>query len=264
MQTRPILWHIDISHYSEKIRWALDYKGVKHERRTPIPGYHILLSLWMTRGRNYTLPVLALDGRRIGDSTAIIAALEERYPDPPLYPTDPDERRRALDLEDWFDENLGPYIRRFVFHEARRDREQFAELAAEAAPAPMARFKRSTAIYSRAFTALRFGAGSDAASRRARDRVAVAFDRLESELGANEYLVGERFTVADLTAAALFYPLVLPPEGPLHREPPEGVARFRAELGERRGLRWIEEMFSRHRLSELSRKGAGQPAAAAA
>jgi hypothetical protein len=23
----PVLWHLDISHYNEKVRWALDYKG---------------------------------------------------------------------------------------------------------------------------------------------------------------------------------------------------------------------------------------------
>ena len=24
----PVLWHIPFSHYSEKVRWALDYKGI--------------------------------------------------------------------------------------------------------------------------------------------------------------------------------------------------------------------------------------------
>ena len=24
----PLLWHIPLSHYSEKVRWALDYKGI--------------------------------------------------------------------------------------------------------------------------------------------------------------------------------------------------------------------------------------------
>jgi hypothetical protein len=33
MNTRPILWHIEISHYNEKARWALDLKGVEHGRR---------------------------------------------------------------------------------------------------------------------------------------------------------------------------------------------------------------------------------------
>jgi glutathione S-transferase len=75
----------------------------------------------------------------------------------------------------------------------------------------------------------------------------AALDRLEQELDGREYLVGERFTVADLTAASLFYPLVLPPEGPRLPEPPEPLERFRAPLEGRRGFRWVEEIFHRHR-----------------
>src|SRR5258705_6552572 len=115
MKTRPILWHIGISHYNEKARWALDLKGVGHERRALVPGYHIAVARALTRGRCNTTPILELDGRRIGDSTAIIRALEERYPQPSLYPTEPVERRRALELEHFFDEELGPYIRRLPF-----------------------------------------------------------------------------------------------------------------------------------------------------
>jgi hypothetical protein len=29
----PVLYHIQISHYNEKARWALDYKGIQHGRR---------------------------------------------------------------------------------------------------------------------------------------------------------------------------------------------------------------------------------------
>ena len=38
VEATPVLWHIEISHYNEKARWALDYKGVEHERRAPTPG----------------------------------------------------------------------------------------------------------------------------------------------------------------------------------------------------------------------------------
>ena len=251
--SRPILWHLPLSHYSEKVRWALAYKSIEHERREPVIGYHMALALALTRGRVYTLPVLELDGRRIGDSTAIIAALEQRYPTPPLYPEAPDARRRALELEDWFDEELGPYIRRVAFHALRSDREQFAELARRQAPAALARYGRLTAAYARAFTATRFLAGSDRASAHALDKVVAAFDRLESELAGNDYLVGARFTVADLTAAALFYPLVLPPEGPLHVVLPPAAADMRRSLEGRSGYRWVEEIFRRHR---PSRRGA--------
>ena len=74
------LWHLEVSHYSEKARWALAHKGVEHRRRTPIPGTHIPIALWLTRGRQITFPVLDMDGGRIGDSTAIIATLENAIP----------------------------------------------------------------------------------------------------------------------------------------------------------------------------------------
>jgi glutathione S-transferase len=247
MDARPTLWHIEISHYSEKVRWALDYKGVAHERRAPMPGYHIGVALALTRGRQYTFPVLELDGRRIGDSTAIIAALEERYPEPPLYPSHPAQRERALAIEDWFDEQLGPYIRRFVFHALRDQRNEMERLSAMAAPPALSRFKRMSVLYARGLTAARFLAGSERAAERARIKVLAAVDHLEQELGSNEYLVGDRFTVADLTAAALLYPLVLPPEGPAQYEIPDSYRRLREPLMERRGYRWVEEMFRRHR-----------------
>ena len=58
---RPILWHIEISHYNEKARWALDLKGVDHERRALIPGYHVAVALALTHGHCYTSPILELE-----------------------------------------------------------------------------------------------------------------------------------------------------------------------------------------------------------
>lgn len=244
----PILWHISISHYSEKARWALEYKGVEHERRSPPPGSHIAVALWRTRGRGATFPVLELDGERLGDSSAIIAALERRFPDPPLYPADPAERERALALEEFFDEELAPYMRRFTFHELRRDPERFTEIVGLAAPELFARAGWIARPFALAFTGLRYGARSAARAAEARERVVAAMDRLEAELGDGEYLVGGRFTVADLTAAALFYPMVRPPESTVTLPPlTDELERFRATLESRRGFRWVRETYRRHR-----------------
>ena len=250
-ERKPVLWHIAISHYSEKVRWALDYKSVEHERRAPMPGAHIPVALALTRGRHVTFPVLELDGRRIGDSTAIIAALEERFPEPPLYPADEADRRRALDLEDWFDEELGPHARLLGWHEMTRDRERLEEVTRQQLPSVLTRRTAGLATAGvRSFVNLRYGVNSEEAAERARTKVVEALDRLEAELGDGEYLVGSHFSVADLTAAALFYPLVLPAEGPqLGVDPPEPLQRFRAPLQERRGFRWVEETYRRHRWS---------------
>src|SRR5438128_1627857 len=110
----PVLWHLKVSHYNEKARWALDYKRIPHLRRAAIPGRHANIAQRLGGGR--TFPVLELDGETVGDSTLIIEALERRQPDPPLYPADPDERRRALEIEDFFDEELGPHLRLLVVH----------------------------------------------------------------------------------------------------------------------------------------------------
>src|SRR5260221_258338 len=45
----PTLWQIDVSHFSEKARWALAYKGVEHRRRSAPPGLHMLVALWLSR-----------------------------------------------------------------------------------------------------------------------------------------------------------------------------------------------------------------------
>lgn len=79
----PLLWHFPISHYSEKVRWALDWKRIPHRRVVLSASY--LPRAWWATGRG-TLPVLHLEGQAIGDSTRIIAALEDHTPQPPLYP----------------------------------------------------------------------------------------------------------------------------------------------------------------------------------
>jgi glutathione S-transferase len=248
---KPTLWQIDISHYAEKARWALEYKGIDHGRRNLLPGSHIPIALFLTRGAQPTVPILTIEGRTIGDSTEIIAALEARYPDPPLYPIDAEERARAVELEEWFDANLGPHTRLLPFYELIQEPDLFAEVAAASVPGPLGKAKPVVGAYARAYTSARWGAGSSEAADRAREGIVAAMDKLdrELELGTGEFLVGDSLSVADVTAASLFYPLVVPPEGPLPPEQPRPPAfeRFRESLRDRRGYKWVEETFRRHR-----------------
>ena len=254
---KPTLWHIPISHYSEKARWALEHKGIDHVRRAPLPGSHIPIAIWMTRGQQITFPILRVDGRTIGDSTAIIAALESIEPEPPLYPVDAEERARAIELEDYFDEQLGPYTRFLAFHELLKEPEMLTDIASRLVPRALGRMKPLVGAYARTFTSIRWRARDDDAAGAAKGKIVAALDRLESELekgegegeGEGEYLVGDRFSVADLTAASLFYPLVAPAEGPTPPDTPRPPAfdAFRDELSDRPGYRWVEETFRRHR-----------------
>ncbi len=242
-----VLWHIELSHYSEKARWALDYKRVPHERRVPIPGLHGIRASILTRGAQRRLPVLALNGRRIGDSTAIIAALEEHTPDPALYPRDPLQRARTLELEEWFDENLAPPLRRFLWHHTLPDTDAVVA-ALYTRPSPIrASMVRATAPIARWAVRRDYDIDHETAAL-ARPEIVAAMDRLEAELQPSGYLVGDTFTVADLTAAALFTPVLGPPERPyLPQTVADPVLELRDELSSRPGGDWIAEMYRRHR-----------------
>ncbi len=246
MTTIPVLWQFRQSHYNEKARWALDYKGVAHARRSLLPGLHIPRVLWMTGQKS--MPVVVLNGRAIADSTRIIGALEDAYPDPPLYPHDSGARQRALELEEFFDEELGPHIRRAVFYDLLPDADYTSALMTVECP-PVTR-----TLYRMIFPAVRAIMRTDMridekSAALGRARVLAALDRIEAELQPSGYLVGDRFSVADLTAAALLSPLVQPHEYPyaLPGPLPEPVASFRAALAARAGFQWAAEMYRRHR-----------------
>jgi len=242
-----VLWHIEVSHYSEKARWALDHKAIPHERRVPMPGLHGVSALVHTRGAQRRLPVLALDGRRVGDSTAIIAALEDHRPEAALYPTDPADRARALQLEDWFDEHLGPTARRFVWHHTLPDTDLVADtLFAHPSPGREWLLRASAPIATRAVR-MDYGVNDESAAAGRAD-VVGAMDRLEAELQPSGYLVGDGFSVADLTAAALFTPLLAPPERPyVPARAAPAVLELREELMARPGGAWVFDMYARHR-----------------
>lgn len=159
---RPVLWHIEISHFSEKARWALQVRA---------------------------------------SSTSVV------------------RRRPACTF---------------------RSRCGFSGSAV----VPYARLLATG-------TSLRYGAGSERAAQQAKSRVLAILDRLEMELGDREYLVGDRFSVADLTAASLLYPLVLPEQAPKQvQQMPERYERLRASLKGRRGYRWVQEIYAAHRSIE--------------
>jgi glutathione S-transferase len=194
------------------------------------------------------VPVLVVDGRAIADSTRILEAAERLRPDPPLYPSDPADRRRALELEEWFDEELGPHIRRAAFHDILPDSDYATAFLANGASPVARRVYRLMLPAVRA--AMRYDMGIDAAgAERSRAKTFAALDRLEAELQPSGYLVGDRFSVADLTAAALFAPLVMPPEFPypLPQPLPKPAALLRTSVADRPGFRWVEETYRRHR-----------------
>jgi glutathione S-transferase len=248
----PVLWQFKYSHYNDKARWALDFKGIPHVRRSLLPGPHAPRVLWMTGQK--AVPVLVIDGKAIADSTRIIEAVEEMQPDPPLYPRDALDRARALALEEFFDEELGPHIRRTWFYEIMPDADFTAAQLTMGWGATTRRLYR--AAYPVVSTIMRADMRINAAGAAAgRTKVQAALDRVAAELQPSGYLVGTEFSVADLTAAALLSPVVMPPEFPypLITPLPESAARYRASLQTHPAFQWAADIYRKHRGHSMER-----------
>ena len=107
------LYQFTASHFNEKARWALDWKGVPYARRSLLPGPHIRTIRSLTGG--HEVPVLRDGDAVIPGSAQIIDHLEQTRVERPLYPEEPAERERALAIQKDFDEQVGPAVRLAFF-----------------------------------------------------------------------------------------------------------------------------------------------------
>ena len=242
----PVLWHLKVSPYNEKARWALDHKRVPHVRRAAEPGRHRAIARRLTGGA--TFPVLVMNGDPIGDSTRIIEALERLYPEPALYPADAPGRRRALQIEDYFDEQLGPHLRLLIVSIVLE--EPGLALGAFLPDLRGGRRLAVRALFPLQRRKIRTAFGiHDESVEQAWLQIAAAGECFREELQPNGYLVGEGFSVADLTVAAMIAPAIAPPEFP-YPQPQRGhpaFARLREAFDEAGMLEWGYEMYGRHR-----------------
>jgi glutathione S-transferase len=84
---------------------------------------------------------------------------------------------------------------------------------------------------------------------RARARLSGFFDRLEAEVQPSGYLVGDTFSIADLTAAAVMTAIIRPPEFSyaLPDPWPESLTTLRQSVAHRAGFAWVLDIYARHR-----------------
>lgn len=123
-----------------------------------------------------TVPVLELDdGTRISEALAICVYLEEAYPQPPLFGRNARERALAVMWN-------GKVEQQGLTAIAELFRNRSKAFQHRALPGPH-KFEQIPQL-----------------AERGRLRTELFFDRLNAHLADREYLVGEQFTIADITA----------------------------------------------------------------
>jgi glutathione S-transferase len=242
----PRLLHFRVSHYNEKVRWALDHKHWPHVRQALIPGFHVPRVRWLS-GQN-KLPVLEVQGRALVGSNHILAELERLCPDPPLYPEDRADRERALAIEAYFDEQVAPDLRRLFWAAYIDDRAACARMATDGFSIGVRRTWRALFPLMRQPFCRNMGIDRERLTA-AQQRLPSYFERLESEIGPSGYLVGNRFSIADLAAAAVMTAIIRPPQFsyPLPEPWPRKLVELRESVADRAGFRWVLNIYAQHR-----------------
>ena len=243
-----ILVTIPISHFCEKARWALDRAGVEY-----IEQRHIQLVHWAAvrrAGGGRTVPVLRTAEGVYDESAAILAYADEHTPpERRLYPVDVGTRAEVVALERRYDAVLGPEGRRWLYEQVFRDARRYAPWNLTGVPAWQRRMFPFVLAPAK-LVIRRYLNVNPPAVRTAIVRVDEEFDAVAARLaGGRRYLVGERFSAADLTFAALAAPLVAPPvygtplpqPDDMHDEMRDAVLRWRAHPAGAFALRMFAE-----------------------
>lgn len=193
-----VLYHAWVSSASRKVRLALHEKGLAFESRPLDLARFEHHEDWYKRlNPSGIVPALVVDGRPLVESNLINEWLDETFPDPPLMPRDPFRRHDLRLWGKYIDDHCLPAVQKhnwmILFHAFARewsDDELEARLAAIPTEGRRAVWRR---MARQPYTAEEL----EAATGVLRDMM----DRIEARLADHDWLVGDRFGLADIAAA---------------------------------------------------------------
>jgi glutathione S-transferase len=194
------LYQFELSHYCEKIRLILDYKGLEYRKVEVTPGLG-QLDLYQMSGQRQ-VPVLKDGVNVIADSTAIAHYLDKAYPNKPILPADPSQRALCLILEEWADESIGPNGRKVMLGAFNQN----PDFRTAALPANTPDFLKTLvgSVPAELLDVIGMGMGLSADTlKAAQETLEQALESLSVLLSDRPYLVTDHPTLADFAVAGL-------------------------------------------------------------
>ena len=217
-----------LSPWSERVRWALKFKGLAYEKENYEAGVDEEKIKRLTG--QAMVPVLLADGKVIPDSTAILEWLEDTRPEPPLLPKSAKDRATATLWEEVALNALGPHGRVMI-------------------TGRLLRIDNPEAQKSGKYFAEKYGY-SPFEEEQSRLTVTRILSSLKETLSGREYLVGDTFTRADITTAAMLMLFKAPPQEFFVFQPPVRTV-YLDKVGEdptfAEVFAWRDRMYKDHR-----------------
>lgn len=189
------LYHFMISNCSQRVRIALEEKGLDWEsHHINLPANEHVTEEYQSINPNGVVPTLVHDGQVVIESNDIISYLDEHFPDPPLRPADSGARERfeeRIAAASAFQATIKTLSHELLFrkfrvigeaelelyeeHERNRDLVAFLRDYAEEGPAWQSRVKD------------------------ANEKLEQTLNALESALESDPWLSGDQYGLADIS-----------------------------------------------------------------
>ena len=215
------LYQFPISHYCEKVRWALDFKDLAYKQINCLPGLHA--KKMKNLAKYSSVPILKHKYAVIQGSADIINYLETEFPDKALGFSDQQLNQEALEWERFADENIGPHVRRIMYHELLNHPDILIPIFSHQGPwysgvyfkltypkltqvmRRLMKINNESVIESKEVL-------QKSLSKLNQHIIIKHSDNNTSKSITKSYLVGDRFSRADLSVSALLAPLFSPKE----------------------------------------------------
>lgn len=238
------LYQFPISHFCEKARWALDYKNLEHSKVNVLPGLHIA-KMKKLAGKSQ-VPVLKHNDHVVQGSAKIIDYLDTAFTHKVLTPEEHDLKQKAVEWEKFADQKIGPQVRLVIYHILL----DYPDLAI-----PM--FTQDGPFYGpflikRIFPKLQkkmrefMNINASTAAKCNADLLKTV-DDLAGHYAKHKFMVGDQFTRADLSAAALLAPIVMPDKYGINWPSliPQRLLEFSSQFDGK--LEWLKDFYSHYR-----------------
>jgi glutathione S-transferase len=192
------LYVIPASHPSIAVQLMLEHKGIPYKRTDLLP----VISKGVLRAVGFpgiTVPALKIDGDKVQGSRQITRELERLRPEPPLFPSDPEQRAAVEEAERFGDEELQHPVRQILWWGIKKDREplrSYSEGAKIGMPLGLA-MKTAAPIVA---LSARFNEASDENARKAIEALPAMLDKVDAWIESG-VLNGERLNAADFQIA---------------------------------------------------------------
>ena len=238
------LYQMPISHFCEKIRWALAHKRLPYKTKNLLVGLHSK-PIKKLSGQT-SLPLITDNKNVVYGSADIISYLDGEYPRFCLTPEDDDLRKQAAAWEALADSIIGPCVRKICYDTLLDHPEIVIPFFTHQGPwygnFVLRRLFPKLQVKMRTFMNL-----TDESVIDAQHQLTMALSTIMERLDKHDYLVGDSFTRADLSVAALFAPFFAPSKYDLPW-PDHNPEKLTKVLEKYQVIReWVLKIYTKHR-----------------